>query len=77
LKKVSGFLESANKKLNKLEENTKKAQGISDYVKKSECYRDEVFSMIKEIRSDIDALEMNMPSDLWPVPSYADLLFKL
>jgi glutamine synthetase len=77
LKKVSGLLESANKKLNKLEENTKKAQDISDNIKKAESYRDDVFTLIKDIRSDIDALETNVPEDLWPVPSYADLLFKL
>jgi glutamine synthetase len=77
LKKITVILESANKKLNKLDENTKKAQGISDYIKKAECYRDDVFTVIKDLRTDIDALEMNMPEDLWPVPSYADLLFKL
>jgi glutamine synthetase len=29
------------------------------------------------LRTDIDALEMIVPKDAWPVPTYADLLFKL
>jgi glutamine synthetase len=29
------------------------------------------------LRNDIDALEKLMPRELWPVPTYADLLFKL
>jgi glutamine synthetase len=29
------------------------------------------------LRVDIDALEMLVPSDMWPVPTYTDLLFKL
>ena len=29
------------------------------------------------LRMDIDALETIVPKDMWPVPSYADLLFKL
>jgi glutamine synthetase len=32
---------------------------------------------MQALRADIDALEMIVPKDLWPVPTYADLLFKL
>ena len=32
---------------------------------------------MKTLRTDIDALEMIVPRELWPVPTYADLLFKL
>ncbi len=29
------------------------------------------------LREDIDALEVITPTELWPVPDYADLLFRL
>ncbi len=32
---------------------------------------------MQSLRADIDALEAIMPDDLWPVPTYSDLLFKL
>jgi glutamine synthetase len=32
---------------------------------------------MQALRADIDALEGIMPKDLWPVPVYSDLLFKL
>jgi glutamine synthetase len=77
LKKVNSLLESANKKINKLESATEKAQEIEDVVKKAESYRDDVFTTIKELRNDIDALEGLVAKDIWPVPAYSDLLFKI
>ncbi len=77
LKKLNGLLGSAYKNLAKLEAATAKAQEIGDTVKKAEAYRDKVFSTMQDLRKDIDALEMLVPRDMWPVPTYADLLFKL
>ena len=78
LKKIAELLDSANKKLAKLEENTKKCQEIDDMVKKAEAYRDLVASSsLKELRADIDALENLTDKNYWPVPTYAEMLFKL
>lgn len=77
LKKISSLLESANKKLAALEEATKKAQAVSDAEKKAEAYRDKVFTAQADLRKDIDVLETLVPARLWPVPTYADMLFKL
>ncbi|MBI3307442.1 MAG: glutamine synthetase III [Candidatus Omnitrophica bacterium] len=77
LKKVSDFLADANKKLAKLEAETKKAQGISEALHKAEAYRDKVFTAQGELRKDIDSLEQILPASEWPVPTYAEMLFKL
>ena len=61
----------------KLEAATAKAQETADTVKKAETYRDKVVPAMQALRTDIDALEMIVPRDMWPVPTYADLLFKL
>ena len=42
-----------------------------------ELIRDKVIPVMQVLRGDIDALEMVVPADMWPVPTYADLLFKL
>jgi glutamine synthetase len=77
LKKLSSLLASSYKNLTKLEAATTKTQAIVDTVKKAESYRDKVITSMQALRSDIDALEMIVPKDMWPVPNYADILFKL
>lgn len=75
LAQVSELLKSAQEKLIALEENSAKASGISNIEKKAASYRDTVFPSQVELRKDIDALEQLLPCDLWPVPTYADMLF--
>ena len=76
LSKVSDLLVSASKKLAALESATKKAQSVGETYAKAVCYRDTVFKQLGDLREDIDALETLVPTDLWPVPSYAEMLFK-
>ncbi len=77
LKKVGTVLNSAYKNLGRLETAVEKAQAVSTTVKQAESYRDKVFTALQALRGDIDSLEMLIPADTWPVPTYADLLFKL
>ncbi|MGV1099960.1 glutamine synthetase III family protein [Thiovibrio sp. JS02] len=74
---VGKLLESAARKLAKLEEETRKAQAIDKVDKQGAAYRDKVFTAMTDLRADIDALEAILPSDLWPVPTYSELLFEL
>ncbi|MHB1014621.1 MAG: glutamine synthetase III family protein [Desulfurivibrionaceae bacterium] len=77
LEEVGKHLEAAGKKVAKLEEETNKAQGIAAVDKQGAAYRDKVFPAITALRADIDALEAILPDNLWPVPTYSELLFKL
>ncbi|HSH13932.1 MAG TPA: glutamine synthetase III, partial [Desulfurivibrionaceae bacterium] len=77
LAEVSTLLDSAAKNVKKLEEEVAKAQKISAVDKQAAAYRDKVFTTMQSLRADIDALEGIMPDDLWPVPTYSELLFKL
>ncbi|MFN0117569.1 MAG: glutamine synthetase III [Elusimicrobiota bacterium] len=77
LDQLSDLLESATKKLGTLESLTKKAQNSKDAKDKAETYRDDVVPAMNALRADIDALENIVPSNKWPVPSYAEMLFKL
>jgi glutamine synthetase len=77
LKKLAALLASAYKNLTKLEGATAKAQETADTVKKAEAYRDKVVTAMQALRADVDGLEMIVPKDMWPVPTYTDLLFKL
>ncbi len=77
LEEVGKHLEAAGKKVAKLEAETKKAQAITAVDKQGAAYRDKVFPAMTDLRTDIDALEAILPADLWPVPTYSDLLFNL
>ncbi len=77
LKKLVALMASAYKNLGKLEAATAKTQATADTVKKAEMCRDQIVTAMKALRTDVDALEMIVPRDMWPVPTYADLLFKL
>ena len=77
LEEVGKRLEAAGKKLAKLETETNKAQAIDKVDKQAAAYRDKVFPAMTALREDIDALEAIIPDDLWPVPTYSDLLFNL
>jgi len=76
LSQVSTKLVSLQKNLIKLEDETNKAADIKgDTLKKAEAYRDKVFTVMKDLRADADALEVMLPKDLWPMPTYAEILF--
>jgi glutamine synthetase len=77
LKKLSALLADSYKDLGKLEAAVEKAQGTKDTVKQAEAYRDKVVPAMRDLRVDIDAVEMIVPRDMWPVPTYTELLFKL
>ncbi|MEW6595633.1 MAG: glutamine synthetase III [Thermodesulfobacteriota bacterium] len=77
LAQVSTLLGNAAKKVAKLEDEVKKAQAIDKVEKQAAAYRDKVFITMVELRKEIDALETIMPRDLWPVPTYSELLFQL
>jgi glutamine synthetase len=77
LSKVSTHLESAYRNTEKLESEREKALKIADSLKRSEAFRDKVMVTMADLREDIDMLETLIPRKLWPVPTYADLLYKL
>lgn len=76
LKEITGHLESASENLEDFEAKLKKAQKTSGVEAQAKAYRDKVVPAQLALRADIDALEALLPDNLWPVPTYADMLFK-
>ena len=77
LSKISTHLKSTYRNTRKLESEREKALKIADSLKRSEAFRDKVMATVTDLRKDIDILETLIPRKLWPVPTYADLLYKL
>lgn len=75
LKEVSGLLACIQQKVEKLQVGLAKAQSEGDVTKKAYLYRDEVFASLEDVRLDVDKLETLTPKYLWPVASFAEVLF--
>ena len=50
-------------------------QGGDDVVSKAEHMRTNIIPAMNEVRDVVDRLERLVPDDLWPVPTYRDMLF--
>ncbi len=78
LKEVSAALASLKKNITALEKAQAEAESMhGDTYKQAVFYRDSVFTTMNALRSDADKLETLVDKDLWPLPTYADLLFNL
>ena len=77
LAEISANLVALNEALSKLEDATNKAAAIEDPKAQAIAYRDEVFTAMTDLRTPADALEMLVDKDVWPFPTYADLLFNV
>jgi glutamine synthetase len=77
LKEASELLVKAKAALKNLQEKTAKAASIEEGHKMAEAYHSEVVPAMAELRAPIDALEVIVDKNLWPVPTYGDLLFEV
>ncbi len=76
--KVSDLNGKLSKSITTLEEKIAYAQNASENVLvQAELYRDEVFTAMNDVRCHADQLEVLCDKKLWPVPTYADLLFRV
>jgi glutamine synthetase len=49
--------------------------GGDDVHSKAHHMRDHIVPAMKQVRSVVDRLEKVVPDDLWPIPTYRDMLF--
>ena len=74
---TSALLSDARVALAKLQEVTEKASSIKDAKERAIFSHDEVTTAMAALRAPIDQLEMIVAKDMWPVPSYGDLIFEV
>ena len=77
LTKVSELADSLADETVKLEAAADKAGAIADNRASALAYHDDVTTALAATRAVIDTLEPIVPADIWPVPVYSDLLFKV
>lgn len=77
LKEVSGLLAEAKEALVKLSEITAQGGAIEEGRAQAAFFRDEVKTAMDALRAPIDKLEMIVDKEMWPMPSYGDLIFEV
>ena len=77
LREVSLKLKEARNAMEKLKEVEAKAGAIANAREKAFYYKDTVKKAMEELRTPIDELEMMVDKEMWPMPTYADLMFEV
>ena len=77
LAKVSSLTSSIYSKVKALDKAVIEAKNVSETGALALYYRNTVFQAMSELRENVDELEGCVPAEVWPVPSYADLLFSV
>ena len=72
---IAKHLDSAYASLESLKAAIAKVKGTQ--AQKAKYVRDHVLPIMNDLRSHIDALEVLVDADEWPVPSYGDLMFRI
>ncbi|MEG6566202.1 glutamine synthetase III [Thermoanaerobacterium saccharolyticum] len=76
LKEVSSLTAEFKKRIDNLESAVNNASNIEeDSFALAKYYRDEVFVKMGELREIGDKLETLVDADIWPLPTYSDMLF--
>ncbi|MBP1763928.1 MAG: glnA, partial [Firmicutes bacterium] len=78
LTEVSSLTAALKKNIAVLEEaNAKAANAHGDTYEQAALYRFDVFEKMAALRETADALETLVDAELWPMPTYGELLFNI
>jgi len=77
LKDMSALTAKLRTALTKLEKHLDSASALANGKERAVFFRDKVIPAMEDLRSIADKLEIMMPEDRWPFPTYSELLFAI
>ena len=77
LNETTELLEEAKAALERLTELDERSAEVPEGEELARYFHDEVFPAMEELRSPVDKLEMIVDKEMWPMPSYGDLMFEV
>ena len=77
LKETSSLLKETTEALSKLIHVTEEAGKMEAGPEQAKYFHDVVMTAMEELRTPVDKLEMIVDKDMWPMPSYGDLIFEV
>lgn len=75
LKQLSNLTSDMKKAMSLLEQVLREYQSQKDITAKAIYARDEVVVKMNELREIVDQIETQIDANIWPIPTYIDLLF--
>ncbi|MHC4725982.1 MAG: glutamine synthetase III family protein [Planctomycetota bacterium] len=75
LKKVCGLISCLDEGVKNLEKDTGKGGEITDVPSQAKYYKEVVIEAMSKARQVADELETIVDAELWPLPTYAEMLF--
>ena len=77
LNETSALLSDTKVALAKLIDLDKKAAEVSEGAELAHYFHEEIIPAMAELRAPVDELEMIVDKEMWPMPSYGDLMFEV
>ncbi|WP_028244006.1 glutamine synthetase III [Pseudobutyrivibrio ruminis] len=77
LKQASKLTFTMDERLEKLEADIEKAKELEDIYELAKFHHDVIFADMNELREVVDELETVVPSDIWPYPTYGEILYSV
>ncbi len=77
LTQASELVEAISDRLETLEADVEKASSMEDCLELATFHREAIFEDMNALREVVDALEVLVPSEMWPYPTYGDLLYSV
>ena len=70
-------MNATNEALDQLVQAVLKGMSLSDHKERANYYYEVVSPAMEALRKPVDELEMVVDKELWPMPSYGDMLFEV
>ncbi|MBQ8415482.1 MAG: glutamine synthetase III [Clostridia bacterium] len=75
--RLSELVSKAYRATERLKEEEAAAAAVKDARLRAEYYCNKVLPLMNEVRAAVDGMEVLVSSELWPVPTYGDMMFRV
>ena len=77
LKRCSALLKSTNSAMSKLSKVVARVPSVPEGRERAVFCREKVVKVMEALREPVDELEMLVDKEMWPMPSYGDMIFEV
>ncbi|MCR4830907.1 MAG: glutamine synthetase III [Pseudobutyrivibrio sp.] len=77
LEQASELTVKMDERLEKLESDIEKGKELTETYDLAKFHHDVIFADMNELREVVDELETLVPSDIWPYPTYGEILYSV
>ena len=76
LQELRNYTSKLHNNIKDLDEKLEKARVIKDFEEKAIYYKNEIIEGMNSLRNNVDNLELIIPKDMWPMPTYSDIFLE-